>query len=189
MFDEPARPERVLVMCTANQCRSPLAAGLLRRRVAERGLAVEVLSAGLLESGQPATAPTVEAAVAAGIDLRGHLSRTVSTELLEGADLVVGMERMHVREAVVLRPEVWRYAFTLRELVRRAELIEPRPEGEPLRVFCGILGAGRDRSSLMGASTDDDVRDPTTDPGVDHDMTVAALDDLVGRMVARLWPV
>ena len=175
-------------MCTANQCRSVLGAALLRRRISARGLTVEVLSAGLLESGQPATAPTVEAAAAVGLDLRGHRSRTVGADLLEGADLVVGMERRHVREAVVLRPEVWRYAFTLRELVRRAELIDPRPVGEPLRVFCGILGAGRDRAGLMGASTEDDVRDPTHDVTVDHADTIAEIDDLVGRMVDRLWP-
>ena len=61
---------RVLVLCTANQCRSPLGAALLRRRAAERGLAIEVLSAGLGESGHPATEPTVAAAALAGIDLR-----------------------------------------------------------------------------------------------------------------------
>lgn len=185
---QPERPERVLVMCTANQCRSPLGAALLRRRIAERGVAVEVLSAGLGESGRPATAPTVAAAAAVGLDLRGHRSRTVSAELLAGADLLVTMERMHVREAVVLHPDVWRTAFTLPDLVRRAEKVEPRPAGESLRIYCGILGAGRDRSAMMGASAEDDVRDPTTDLEVDHDSTVAELDDLVIRMVARLWP-
>ena len=188
MADAPVRPERVLVMCTANQCRSPLGAALLRRRAAERGLAIEVLSAGLGESGHPATEPTVAAAALAGIDLRGHRSRTVTPELLAGSDLLVTMERMHVREAVVLHPDVWRTAFTLPDLVRRAEKIDPRPEGESLRVYCGILGAGRDRSAVMGSSPDDDVRDPTVDAGVDHDVTLATIDDLVTRMLARLWP-
>lgn len=173
-------------MCTANQCRSPLAAALLRRHLA--GRAVEVLSAGLGEAGHPATAPTVAAAAGRGLDLRDHRSRTVTAELLAGADLLVTMERMHVREAVVLHPEIWRTAFPLPDLVRRAEKVEPRPADETLRIYCGILGAGRDRAAVMGASPDDDVRDPTTDPGVDHDATAALLDDLVGRMVARVWP-
>lgn len=189
MTDGGARPERVLVMCTANQCRSPLATALLRRRLDERGLSVEVLGAGLGEAGHPATAPTVEAAARVGLDLRDHRSRTVTPELLAGADLLVTMERMHVREAVVLHPDVWRTAFPLPDLVRRAEKVDPRPAGESLRVYCGILGAGRDRAAVMGASADDDVRDPTTDPGVDHDTTAALLDDLLGRMVARVWPV
>ena len=38
--------DRVLVVCSANQCRSPLAAALLVDRLARRGIATAVISAG-----------------------------------------------------------------------------------------------------------------------------------------------
>lgn len=183
------RPDRVLVVCSANQCRSPLAGALLVREVAFRGLPVEVLTAGVsTTAGRPATSGTVEAAADLGIDLRSHASRPVDRDLLAGADLVIGMERLHVREAVVLEPAVWRRAFTLPDLVRRAEATGVRPAGEPLRTWLEFLSAGRDRMALMGASTDDDVRDPTNDRSVDHRYTAELLDDLVRRLVTLAWP-
>jgi protein-tyrosine-phosphatase len=185
---DSARPDRVAVLCTANRCRSPLAAALLVREVATRGLPVVVQSAGLQEAGLPATPPTVAVAHRFALDLRGHASRTVDGNLLAGADLVLGMERLHVREAVLLEPSVWSRAFTLREIVRRAEAVAPRRSDEPLRAWLELLHVGRNRMSMMGASGDDDVRDPTTDPTVDHDTTAAELEDLVRRLVSCAWP-
>jgi len=179
----------VLVVCSANQCRSPLAGALLVREVELHDLPVEVLTAGFRATGSsPATRSTIAAAEELGLDLRDHVSRPVDGELLAGADLIVGMERLHVREAVVLAPAVWRRTFTLPDLVRRAELNPPRPPDVPLATWAEELSAGRDRMSLMGASTEDDVRDPTTDRTVDHHDTAALLDDLVQRLVSRAWP-
>lgn len=184
-----ARPDCVLVVCSANQCRSPLAGAFLAREVALHGLPVDVVTAGFrARPGSPATRGTREAAEHLGIDLSPHRSRAVDVDLLAGADLVVGMERLHVREAVVLEPAVWRRSFTLPELVRRAEGHPPRSPGVSLGVWAAEMSAGRDRMSLMGASTGDDVRDPTTDRGVDHPETAALLDDLVRRLVSRAWP-
>ena len=190
-MNEPsaARRDRVLVLCSANQCRSPLAGAILVREVARRGLPVDVLTAGVSTSpGRPATPGTVEAAADLGLDLRTHASRPVDRDLLAGADVVIGMERQHVREAVVLEPAVWRRAFPLPDLVRRAEATGPRPAGEPLRSWLELLSAGRDRMALMGASVDDDVRDPTTDRTVDHRYTAELLEDLLRRLVDLTWP-
>lgn len=183
------RRERVLVVCTANQCRSPIAGAVLRGEVDLLGLPVEVITAGFRATGSPATPPTIEAAQELGFDLRDHVSRPVDRALLSGADLVIGMERLHVREAVVLEASVWGRAFTLPDLVRRAESGPPRADFDTLRDWLALLGAGRDRMSLMGASDDDDVRDPTTDRSVDHHSTAELIADLVRRFVRLAWPV
>ena len=39
--------QRILFICTGNTCRSPMAEGLLRKLAAERGLKLEVKSAGV----------------------------------------------------------------------------------------------------------------------------------------------
>jgi protein-tyrosine-phosphatase len=178
----------VLVVFTANQCRSPLGGAALRREAARRQLPIDVITAGFRATGSPATDPTLAVARELGFDLDAHVSRLIDRALLSGADLVVGMERLHVREAVVLEPAVWRRTMTLRDLVRRAERVAPRRNDEPLRPWVEELSAGRDRMSVMGADADDDVRDPTTDLSVDHRSTAEMIDDLVVQFVSRAWP-
>jgi protein-tyrosine-phosphatase len=166
-----------------------LAGAFLAREVTMHGLPVDVLSAGVsATAGRPATAGTLRAAADLGIDLSGHESQAADARLVTGADLLIGMERLHVREVVLLDPQVWRRAFTLPDLVRRAESVGPRPPGEPLRSWLALLSAGRDHMAMMGASTDDDVRDPTTDRSVDHRDTAELIEDLVRRLVTLAWP-
>jgi protein-tyrosine-phosphatase len=43
----------ILLLCTANVCRSVMARGMLSARLAARGVTVPVASAGLLASGRP----------------------------------------------------------------------------------------------------------------------------------------
>lgn len=164
-----------------------MAGALLGREARFHQLPVDVVSAGFGDPGLPATTATIETAADLDLDLRAHASRTVDRELLAGADLVLGMERAHVREAVVLEPSIWPHAFTLREAVRRAETGAPRAPGQSLRAWLETLSADRDRMDLMGASPDDDVLDPTTDWTVDHATTAALLDELVRRLVNRAW--
>ena len=53
----PQSPEyRVLFVCTGNTCRSPMAVQVLRRALAEAGLAAEVTSAGLRVDAEHAPA-------------------------------------------------------------------------------------------------------------------------------------
>ena len=91
----------VLLVCTGNTCRSPMAAGALTLELGADGERVEVVSAGIgaLE-GEPATAFSVVVASRQGVDLSGHRSRRVTEAMLRRADLVLGMERSH-RDGVI----------------------------------------------------------------------------------------
>ena len=179
----------MLVVCSANQCRSPMGAALLRRELARRDPEVRVASAGVLANdGSPATAGTVKAARTLGVDLHGHRSQAASRDVIGASDLILGMERMHLREAVVRDPSAFRRAFTLKELVRRGEEHGVRRPGESQAAWLAAVHAGRRPTDLMGASGDDDVADPTTNLSVDHDSMAAEVDDLVLRLVDLLWP-
>jgi protein-tyrosine phosphatase len=178
----------ILVVCTANQCRSPFAAAALRRRVARRAPGVEVESAGFGGHGFPATPPTVDAASLLGVDLSSHTSRRVDPELLERADIIIGMERRHTRELVVLDPRVWPRTFTLKELVRRGSEVGARDRDESLAAWVERVHAGRRHADVLGSSRDDDVADPTGDPLADYDVLVRDVDALLERLVALAWP-
>jgi protein-tyrosine-phosphatase len=89
----------VLVVCTANICRSPMAAALLRHALAampEPLRSLEVLSAGVAaRQGDPATDYSSVALRKVGISLASHRSRPVTQELLDGATAVLVMTESH----------------------------------------------------------------------------------------------
>jgi protein-tyrosine phosphatase len=86
---------RVLVVCTANICRSPFGAAVLAHRLAAP--AIELVSAGTqATSGRVADPVMVEAALERGYrDLSAHRSQPVLAGLLRSCDLVLCMERGH----------------------------------------------------------------------------------------------
>jgi protein-tyrosine-phosphatase len=92
-------PHRLLFVCTANICRSPMADALARRYAEERGWAVEVQSAGThaLE-GQPAAANAVKAVREVGGDLSAHRSQPMSDDLVAWADRILVMEMRHAAD-------------------------------------------------------------------------------------------
>ena len=175
---------RVVLLCTANQCRSPMAEALLRAARPE----LDVVSAGRLPGGVAASPGAVEVLGDLGLDLSGHVSQTATAPLLAGSDLVVGMAREHVRDAVLLCPDVRGRAFTLKELVRRAEGVGGRPPGQPLGAWLAAAGRGRDAADLLGASDDDDVADPIG-RSIEHYRSCAReLEDLLGRLADLAFP-
>jgi protein-tyrosine-phosphatase len=180
---------RILVVCTANQCRSPMAASLLAHRADAARLPVVVTSAGVSASaGMPATAPTVDAARKLGVDLSAHLSTPLVPRLVTDADLVIGLERRHVQEIVLHEPSAFPRTYTLKELVRRGTEIGGRAPGEPVANWLHRVHQGRRPTDLLGASRDDDVADPTGSRATDHRTTAEELDRLVTETLRLLFP-
>ena len=95
---------KVLVVCTGNVCRSPMAAAILRRRLAERGATgVEVTSAGTAPwDGAPASEGSYLISLEHGLDLSDHRARQLTTDMVAGADLVLGMSPHHVERVETL---------------------------------------------------------------------------------------
>lgn len=88
----------VLFVCTANMCRSPVAAGLLKQKVQELGEADgwRIESAGVAAlDGQSATPESVRVAAEHGVDLSDHRSRLATRERVAPFSLVLVMEQRH----------------------------------------------------------------------------------------------
>lgn len=148
---------------------------------------VMVTSAGLLESGRPAVPDVVRVMAPYGVDLTGHLSTQLTAAAVEGADLVLTMERRHGREAVLLAPAAWSRTFTLKELVRRGRRAGARLSGQPLEAWLETVGEGRARTDLVGRSPEDEVEDPLGGSPADYRATAAELAELVEAVAALLW--
>jgi protein-tyrosine phosphatase len=179
----------VLVLCTANVCRSPMAEGLLTDHLAALGLrsAVSVFSRGMLDDGRPPPPEVIIAMASRGLNIASHRSRRVTAADLEQADLTLAMAREHLRHAVVTAPAAWPRAFTLRELVRRGGAIGCRPPGECLADWLARAHDGRQRAALLGDCAADDVADPIGGPQQRYTETAATLSHLVNRLVDLCW--
>jgi len=97
----------ILLVCTANQCRSPMAEGLMRRKLEREGRAGEIraASAGVdALDGCRATENSIQAMAARGIDISGHRSRATTDRILQDAALILTMERAHANVLQALFP-------------------------------------------------------------------------------------
>jgi protein-tyrosine phosphatase len=91
----------VVVLCHANVARSVAAALLLREAVDERGLVLDLRTAGThVTDGQPASARTASAlniVTGANYSLASHRARQLRESDVEWADLIIAMEDSQVR--------------------------------------------------------------------------------------------
>lgn len=179
----------VLVLCTANQCRSPMAEVLLRDRLIAAGVGAVVRSAGDLPGGVGASGGSVRAMATRGLDLSAHRSQSLRPDLVSSADLVVAMARRHLRSAVAMVPDAWGRTFTLKELVRRAAAAGPRRPGQPFAAWLAEVHEGRDRASLLGDDPADDISDPMGGPDHHYEATAVELGELLDALVALGFPV
>jgi protein-tyrosine phosphatase len=166
-----------------------MAEALLVRRVAERELPATVVSAGLLEGGHDRPAEVTAVLAKRGIALPDQLSRQLVQGDLQRADLVLGMERAHVRHSVLLEPDAWSRTFSLKELVRRGAELGPRPSFESPGAWLVRAHEGRERRDLLGDSLIDDVGDPYGGPISAYEAAATEIEDLVDRLVHLLWPM
>jgi protein-tyrosine-phosphatase len=110
----------ILIVCTGNICRSPMAEGILRQLLSERGAAdIRVGSAGVAGwQDSPPTGEAIMAMMERGIDISGHLARRLGRQMIESSELIVAMTADH-RDAVArVAPGAAERTFTLKELVR-----------------------------------------------------------------------
>ncbi|HEX4575107.1 MAG TPA: hypothetical protein VH158_08245 [Gemmatimonadales bacterium] len=143
---EGTHTTQILLVCTGNICRSPLAAALLQRALAERAIdAIDVASAGTgAWDGAPASEGAYLVGLERGLDLSGHRARLLTRELVEGADLILTMARHHRARVDELGGEGC--VFVLGEYAGRegddAEVSDPFGGGlDVYRDTCGELEA------------------------------------------------
>lgn len=92
-------PGPIIVVCTANICRSPMAEGLLAHALAAEDGPLKkfkVVSAGVAaRPGERVSENSVVALKKVGIDIAGHRARPLTQEMLNTASLVLCMTESH----------------------------------------------------------------------------------------------
>jgi glycine hydroxymethyltransferase len=153
----------ILFVCTGNICRSPMAEGLFRHAVDGRG-EFRVLSAGVgAIDGQSPSANAVRAMRELGIDISKQRSRMLTAELVDQADLILGMTHNHVDSISLLYPQAAEKSFLLREFDDSLDYYEKDisdPIGGPIEIY----KACRDQIA-QGIATTLNFIEQTTPPG------------------------
>ena len=89
---------KILMVCTGNLCRSPMAMALLRGRLANDPRRADwvVESAGVWGVvGEPASTYAIEEMAQRGLDLSDHRARKIDRHMMEEAGLVLVMTANH----------------------------------------------------------------------------------------------
>ena len=106
----------VVMVCTANQCRSPMAEYLLKRRLGPDSK-WKVQSAGTAAmTGLRASRYSIDAMAAIGVDISDHKSRALTQELVDSARIIITMTRSQRDEIVHCYPRSLDRVFTLKSV-------------------------------------------------------------------------
>jgi len=176
----------ILVVCTGNVCRSPIAESLLRVALEARlaAEAPDVASAGTMGwVGSGADPSSVVAAAELGVDISGHRAREVSDEDVARSTLILAMAPEHAR---AFDGEARGRTFTLKELVRLLEALTEGASGQLLSER--VAAADRLRADgFAGDPRDEGIMDPLGMPLDAFRAVAAELDGWCSRLTVGLF--
>ena len=131
--------DTLLILCTANICRSPMAAGLLQHALAaqpEPLRSLKVVSAGVAaRPGEPVSENSVIALRKVGIDISKHTSQCVTQELLDSALAVICMTESHRAMIQLQAQPPPKHLHLFRDFMEDGDKEIPDPYGGPLRIY------------------------------------------------------
>ena len=130
----------IVVVCTANICRSPMAEGLLAHALAaqpEPLRSLRVVSAGVAaRTGEAVSENSVVALKKVGIDIAGHRSRPLTQEMLDGALAVLCMTETHRSIIELQSMPVPKHLYLFRDfLAKSARGDIADPYSGPLKLY------------------------------------------------------
>jgi protein-tyrosine-phosphatase len=125
-FNQPMY--KVLLVCTGNTCRTPMAEGILKALLTAQGISnIQVESAGVgAVDKMPATHFAVDVARHWGIDISGHRARQINRTIVDEADLILAMSPEHVMSITRKNPDAAKKTYLIKAF---PEAYAPSQEG------------------------------------------------------------
>ncbi|MFC1807678.1 low molecular weight protein arginine phosphatase [Candidatus Omnitrophota bacterium] len=132
--------KKILVICTGNSCRSPMAEGFLREYLKPAD-EFEIISAGIsTPGGIGPTSETVSVMQEEGIDISSYISTPFQDELAQAADLILVMADMHKSYILERVPAAGDKTFLFKEFadIKEGSSNVVDPICQPLSVYKSV---------------------------------------------------
>ncbi len=119
--------ESVMLVCTGNICRSPLAEGLLRQLMPQ----LRVFSSGIgAVVGAGPTPETLQQAQSLGLDIAAHRAQQTNAFLVQSAQLILTAELHHKQVLEQHYPTCRGRVFRMAEGLPQQDIPDPYRQGE-----------------------------------------------------------
>jgi protein-tyrosine phosphatase len=156
-----APPFRVLIVCTANHCRSPMAEILMRAAVSQGGLHCEIASAGTrARDGIPMDPKAARTLTERRIMDERWVSQRLTPDLVVAADLILTAEESHRGDVIAMVPGALHRTYPMLQFARFARQIT---SDEIAVNFISTIPTIRSKLQPVVAG-EDDIADPVGRP-------------------------
>lgn len=187
---------RILIVCTGNTCRSPMAESMLRDLAARGGKTVEVRSAGVATmSGLPVSKNAAETLRKRNLSVPGP-STALSANEVVWADLILTLTAGHKRAILQQHPDALAKTFTLKEFALLGDVVmDDVSEAEKLysewqvRQALGQNLTDEEKARLFELQRripDFDIADPFGGPQAMYERCADEIEDALLSIVEKL---
>lgn len=123
---------KILMVCLGNICRSPLAEGILKKKIKDNNLNAEVASAGFVSyhQGDPADRRAISTAAQFGVDLSKHKASVFTKKSFDLFDHIYVMDQANLNDVLSLtrdKEDQKKVDFIMNELYPGENKIVPDP--------------------------------------------------------------
>jgi len=140
----------VLIVCVGNICRSPVGERILAKSCPS--LRIESAGVGALK-GHAADKTMSEIAAQNGVSLDGHIARQFTADLAADFDLILALEKRHMRTIAEMAPAVSGKTMLFGQWIGNQEIVDPyRKSSEFYRlVYQQVAEASAAWANKLGA--------------------------------------
>lgn len=186
----------ILLVCTGNTCRSPMAEAMLREMIRNADKPIEVRSAGVgAIDGYPVSLHAAETLRRRNLPVPGP-SRMLTAEHVDWAHLILTMTSSHKRAIVQQHPQAVDKTFTLKEFALREDIgAEEAEEADRLYAQWQIsqaIGQTMDEADiarlqeLQRRLPDLDIADPFGGSLAMYERSAEEIDEALGSIMDKL---